>query len=190
MLFFPSKSNSNPYLDDPDVVSMMAFIKGDKRAFEDIMERNYKRIFVFICRMTSDEVAAEDLTQEVFIKLYGMAHSYLPRAKLSTMLFQIARNTALNYLRSLKPSISIDETSEDSHAINPHQVLQQEELAGQVRLAIEALPENQRVAVLLRRYEDMSYEEIAQAMQTSPKAVKSLLNIAMDNLRISLKKVT
>ncbi len=196
MLFFSSKPN--PYLNDPDVVLMMAFKNGDKGAFDLILKNNYKRTFGFVARMLSDETAAEDLTQEVFIKLYKMASSYQPRSKLSTLLFRMARNAALNELRQRKVHVSMDQDNEgeenlfkkqmeDASATHPGQQLEQEELAQQVRLAVEALPQNQRAAVILRRYEGMSYEEIARAMKATPKAVKSLLNRAKENLRESLK---
>jgi RNA polymerase sigma-70 factor (ECF subfamily) len=195
VLFFPSKPN--PYLTDPDVILMMDFKSGNKKAFEVLMERNYKRIFSFIARMLSNESVAEDLTQEVFIKIHNMASAYQPKAKLSTLLFQMARNAALNELRKQKP-LSLDQVMEGEENTTSMQIedaqtedsskrLEQEELAQQVRLAIDALPESQRTAVLLHRYEEMSYEEIAETMKTSPKAVKSLLNRAKENLKEALK---
>lgn len=186
MLFFPYRDNQ--YNKDPDVIYMLAFIKGDQHSFDVILQRNYTRVHAFISRMISNEVQGEDLTQEVFIKLYGMKHSYKPTAKLSTLIFQMARNAALNYLRDHKQYLDLDEHIETASAITTDQSLNEQELAQHVKKAIDSLPENQRTAVLLRRFEDMPYEQIAQVMKISPKAVKSLLNRAKENLKILLKE--
>lgn len=188
MLFFSAKTN--PYLEDPDVVLMMAFKSGDQSAFESIMKRNYTKIFSFIYRMIANQASAEDLTQEVFVKLYGLAPTYEPRAKLSTLLFQIARNGSLNYLKAQKHHVTLDSSSDFEQIEDTAQErLEKLEKYSQIQAAIQALPENQRTAVLLRRFEDMSYEEIAKTMNISPQAVKSLLNRAKEQLRVFLKEI-
>lgn len=187
------------YTDDPDVQLMLAFQKGDPQAFEQLMTKYYTRILNFIYRYVGRREVAEDLTQEVFIRVYNSAHRYRAAAKVQTWLYVIAKNISLNELRRTKrPTYSLDaplDTGEgevgtqmqDERAQAPDEAALRKERADHVQAAIQALPENQRMAVLLRRYEQMSYEDIAAAMKTTPKAVKSLLNRAKENLKNSLK---
>lgn len=190
--------NSHSYLSDPDVVLMMEFQKGNKASFEKLMERNYRRIYNFIYRFVGQEETAEDLAQEVFIKIYKSASSYRPQAKFQTWAYQIARNISLNELRRLKkPVVSLEETFEteegpvvrqiaDHNIPSPFEQISDKEKADIIKEAIESLPENQRMAVILRRYDGMPYEEIAKAMGCSLEAVKSLLNRAKENLKEKL----
>ena len=193
--------NLNPYLTDPDVVLMLDFKAGNKNAFERLMVKYYPRILNFIYRYINQGESAEDLTQEVFIKVYHGAASYEPKSKFQTWIYTIAKNTSLNELRK-KPlaRVSLDETlsSEDSElkiqvedlqATAPSEAMVKEELAQAVRAAIQSLPENQKMAVILRRYENFSYEDIAQALNLSVEAVKSLLSRAKENLREKLAKL-
>jgi RNA polymerase sigma-70 factor (ECF subfamily) len=144
---------------------------------------------------------AEDLAQEVFLRVYRARKKYHPRAKFSTWLFTIANNLALNSLRSRqrKPVVPLD--VHDSGPLGPRPAeqlvrdrdkqpshrIQQQELAAVVQRALEGLNERQRVAVVLNKFEDMSYEEIAQVMGLTAKAVKSLLSRARANLREALQ---
>lgn len=191
-----------PYLSDPDVRLMMEFQKGDKASFEALLRKHFPRVLNFIYRYTGGRETAEDLAQEVFIRVYKSAADYRPQSKFQTWVFTIARNLSLNELRrnAHKPkTVSLDETFssqegelkrqvEDPSSAAPDQAVLHREKAGAVKAAVDALPENQRVAVLLRRYEGFSYEEIARTMNVSVKAVKSLLSRAKENLRIKLAK--
>ena len=180
---------------------MLEFQKGNKPAFETLMHKFYPRVLNFIYRFVGSREVAEDLTQEVFIRVYKTAASYRPQAKFQTWLFTIAKNLSLNELRRRKwKMFSIDATLdlphgeikrqlEDSAAINSKNEMERQELVEQVKAAINELPENQRLAVILRRYEDFSYEEIAATMGTSVKAVKSLLNRAKSQLYSKLLNV-
>lgn len=190
--------SSHSYLSDPDVALMMEFQKGNKASFEKLMERNYRRIYNFIYRFVGQGETAEDLAQEVFIKIYKSASSYRPQAKFQTWAHQIARNISLNELRRLKkPVVSLEETFEteegpvvrqiaDHNIPSPFEQISDKEKADIIKEAIESLPENQRMAVILRRYDGMPYEEIAKAMGCSLEAVKSLLNRAKENLKEKL----
>lgn len=189
---------SEMYLSDPDVQLMLAFGQGDKAAFEKLMVQYYPRVLNFIYRYLGSREIAEDLTQDVFVKVYKSASMYNPQAKFQTWLLTIARNISLNELRRLKkPMVSLDETVvgeegdmtrqiEDSSATATDQEILQKEKGAAVKKAIFELPEQQRMAVILRRYHEMSYEEIAKTMNTTVKAVKSLLNRAKENLRQKL----
>lgn len=166
------------------------------------MHKYYPRLINFIYRYLGSREAAEDLTQEVFIRVYKSASSYRPQSKFQTWIFTIARNLSLNELRRHKhKTVSLDETFssndgemkrqvEDSSTARSDQEMLSRERSAAVRAAINGLSENQRVAVLLRRYEQFSYEEIAQTMGVSVKAVKSLLNRAKEGLKIKLAKWT
>lgn len=193
--------NNADYYEDPDVQLMLAFQAGDKQAFEKLMTAHFSRVLNFIFRYVGRRDIAEDLTQEVFIRVYKSVGNYQPQSKFQTWLFTIAKNLSLNELRAHKHKmVSMEEmidTGEDRVKIQfkderqktPAQQLLDHEQSQQIRKAIAELPENQRVAVLLRRYEQFTYEEIAEVMQVTPKAVKSLLNRAKENLRDSLKNL-
>src|SRR5262249_53568592 len=137
----------------------------------------------------------------VFLRVYRARKKYHPTAKFSTWLFTIANNLALNSLRSRQRKPVVPLNVHDSGPLGPRpaeslvqdrdrqpsQRLQQQELAAVVQQALEGLNERQRVAVVLNKFEDMSYEEVAQVMGLTPKAVKSLLSRARANLRQALQ---
>ena len=189
------------YSNDPDVQAMLAFQQGDKRAFEQLMIKYFPRVLNFIFRYVGDKAVAEDLTQEVFIQVYKSSSRYKVQSKWSTWLFTIAKNLSLNELRKRRIKIqSLDSTHDtgdghvqvqlaDSDQLDPAAQMLKKEKNRLIRQAILDLPENQKTAVLLRRYEQFSYDQIAEVMNTTPKAVKSLLNRAKENLRTSLRKV-
>ncbi len=195
----PDSLKNSTYANDPDVNAMLEVKAGHTELFNQILDKHYQRIFQFCYRQLSGQSSlAADITQDVFFSLYRMAPRYEPKAKVTTLLFQMARNACLNQLRE-KHALSIDalrETPEgemaipleDTKGLKPDEQLLHDELVIHVKAAIDALPEAQRTAVLLQRYEQMSYVDIAQAMDTTETAVKSLLNRAKENLEVSLKK--
>lgn len=187
------------YLDDPDVVLMLAFQKGDPRSFEKLLVKYYPRVLAFIARFGIQRHAAEDLTQDIFLKIHNAVGQYHPRAKFQTWLFTVVRNAALNALRQdKKNAFSLDDEFADGesyvHSLSnpeghdPQEQLLEKERAALVQKAVNDLPEQQRWAVLLKRYEQMSYEEIAATMNCSVASVKSLLNRAKENLAAALSK--
>ena len=199
MVFFLILSDkSNPHLCDPDVRLMLEFQKGNKASFETLMRKYFPRLLNFIYRHVSNRETAEDLVQEVFIRVYKSGSHYKPQSKFQTWVFTIARNLSLNELRRYKHKVvSIDATLssddgelkrqvEDPRSASPDEDMLRKEKAAAVKAAINNLPENQRVAVLLRRYEQFSYEDIARTMNVSVKAVKSLLSRAKESLRAQL----
>lgn len=178
---------------------MLDFQKGDKAAFEKLMVKHYKQVMNLVYRFLGDKEIAEDLTQDVFINVYKTARFYKPKAKFQTWLYRIVKNACLNELRRQRRSAaSFDETfgvkdnphkrePADLDIPNPSETINQKERVEAVKEAIASLPENQRMAVTLRRYEQLSYEDIAQTMKCSVKAVKSLLSRAKVNLKEKLK---
>ena len=194
--------NSNQgasYLDDPDVQLMLAFQKGDVASFEKLMVKYFKPLLNFIYRMIGNRETAEEITQEVFIRVYKSAFLYEPRSKFRTWAYTIARNLSLNSIRDKKKNThSLDESFESEDGVmsrqvedvtveKPDEALLLKEKNAVIMDAIHSLPENQRTAVLLCRFEGLSYEDISKTMGTSVEAVKSLLSRAKENLKIRLR---
>ncbi|MBL7139888.1 MAG: sigma-70 family RNA polymerase sigma factor [Planctomycetes bacterium] len=180
---------------DYDVGVMLRFQKGEELAFQELVERNHSRVIGLIYRFISDASDAEDLAQEVFLRIYRARKTYKPTAKFSTWMFRITANVSLNALRSRanrKDDVSIEQVSDfgdgprampDPDSELPDHNLHRAELHDKVREAIADLPEKQQVAVVLNKYEGMSYAEIADTIGCSTMAVKSLLARARDNLK-------
>ena len=182
-----------------DIQIIKKVIDGDKNAFNDIMNRHEKSILNFAYRMLSNRTEAEDVTQEVFLRAYKNIETFEARAKFSTWLFKIARNLCLNKLRHTFrfPTFSVDKPVrgseydfqrqiEDKKQVSPISNIFSKEIQNAVKAALGSLPKNQKMAVILRRYEDMSYEEISVIMGCSFSAVKSLLNRAKQTLKNKL----
>ena len=177
---------------DPDVELMLRFQKGDEQAFEELVRRHTRGVLNLVYRYPADASRAEDVAQDVFVKVYRARMKYEPKAKFSTWLYRIAVNHCLNEIRSRKSqptgTTPIDDILEEPSGEHPDSHLSRSELQEAVKSAIDALPENQRMAVILARYEDMSYEEISEAMGMSLEAVKSVLFRAKENLKQSLAR--
>lgn len=187
-------------LRDPDIRLMHRVRNDEPGAFEDLVLRYQHRLVGIMNHLVGNAEEAEDLAQEVFLRIYRSRKKYHAKSKFSTWLFTIANNLALNALRSRqrKPSIPLD--ARDSGPLGPRPAeqlvharggqpvegMQQQELAAIIRQALNGLNERQRMAVVLNKYEDMNYAEIAEVMELTTKAVKSLLSRARANLRIAL----
>jgi len=170
-----------------DLAWMRGVQNGDTEAFRALIEAYKGRVAASIARMTGAGVDPEELAHEVFVRVWKSAHRYEPSARLSTWLFTIARNLVLNEVRykSRHPTVSRDALlEENAHAAvepstpsiaQPDAALQEAELQAAIDNALQCLPENQRTAILMRRYEAASYEEIASVLEVSVSSVKSLL---------------
>jgi RNA polymerase sigma-70 factor (ECF subfamily) len=180
---------------DYDVSLMLAFQRGEELAFQELVERNHARVIGLIYRFIGDATDAEDLAQEVFLRIYRARSTYKPTAKFSTWMFRITANVSLNALRSRasrRDEVSLgrfqdnreaDRSLPDPAAAPPDHHLRQEELKEHVKEAIGTLPKKQQIAVVLNKYEGMSYADIARTIGCSTMAVKSLLARARDNLK-------
>lgn len=184
-------------LRDPDVRLMLRVREDDQHAFAELVDHYQHRLVAVLFHLIRNQDEAEDLAQEVFLRVYRSRKEYHPQAKFSTWLFTIANNLALNALRrrQRKPSIHLEVHESgplgprpqenlvyDRHG-GPEHRLDHQELAGVIQRALDQLNERQRMAVVLNKFEDMSYQEIADVMQMSSKAVKSLLSRARTQLR-------
>ena len=187
---------------DPDVRLMLQVRDDDAAAFEELVLRYQSRIVGIMTHLTRKREQAEDLAQEVFLRVYRARKRYAPNAKFSTWLFTIANNVALNAKRSAarrrEVNVGNDGSADDgppaldqmaleASGLMPTRQLDKAERAEMVRLAIEALPERQRLALLLSKFENMSYVEIAETMEMTVQATKSLLSRARENLRVILE---
>jgi len=185
---------------DPDAALMLLAKDGDMGAFEQLVEKYKQPIVSLMFRMLHDLSEAEDLAQIVFVRVHQSAARYEPSAKFSTWIFTIARHVCLNEIRrrSRHPAGSMEFTLpdaeepaerqfEDRKTFTPPEAILQNELEGKIQEALEALPEKQRLAVLLCREEELSYEEIAGILDLSLSATKSLIHRARETLKIRLK---
>jgi RNA polymerase sigma-70 factor (ECF subfamily) len=170
---------------------------GDDRAFEQLVERHQRLVVGTVGRMLGSGSDAEDIAQQVFVRVWKNAKRYEPRAKFTTWLLKITRNLVFNELRrrSRHPQVPLQSESEeeerplkDDQAVAPDASLLERELQEAVDAAIANLPETQRMAVILRRYDELSYEDIAETLDQSVSAVKSLLFRARTELRENLKR--
>jgi RNA polymerase sigma-70 factor (ECF subfamily) len=182
-----------------DLAWMERIAEGDTEALELLIEAHQARVIGTVAKMLGDETDAEDIAQQVFIRVWKSAARYQPTAKFTTWLFKITRNLVFNEMRRRKrhPVTSLERETEagenfvqtpDTATPAPDRSLLEAELQKAIREAIEALPETQRMAIILRRYEDMSYEEIAEVLDLSVPAVKSVLFRARADLRVRLQK--
>lgn len=184
-----------PSCDGENVRLMMRVRDGDTAAFERLVELNQRAVIGTVARMLNNLDDAHDIAQQVFIRVWRSAARYEPSAKFTTWLFTITRNLVFNEMRrrTRKREVSIEAQLEEQHLdhaaperSNPDALAQQGELERAIDAAIQSLPEKQRMAVALRRYEDMPYEEICVVLGMSLPAVKSLLFRARNDLKEKL----
>jgi len=193
-----SESSARRYALDPDVRLMLEVREGNAAAFEELVLRYQGRLLTVLEHLVGDRDQADDLAQEVFLRVYRARKTYVPGAKFATWLFTIANHAASNALRNqsrrrevtLQPRDSgpmgarpLDIMAQASSSQMPARQLDKAEMREIVRLALDALNERQRMAVLLSKFEGMSYADIGAVMELSPQAIKSLLSRARGNLR-------
>ena len=180
-----------------DHALMARVAEGDHRAFRQLVERHQDSVVGTVTKMLGNTSDSDDIAQMVFIRVWKHARRYKQDNKLTTYLYTIVRNLVYNESRrrTRKRTVSADQREDEHHlqypadpAAQPDATLLDTELRAAIDTAIESLPENQRLAVVLRRYENLPYEEIAEVLATSVPSVKSLLFRARTTLRESLSK--
>lgn len=178
---------------------MLQFQRGNEASFRTLVDRHKKRVFNLTFRFLSGNSDSEDVTQEVFVKVYFARTSYKPTAKFTTWLYVIVRNTCLQAIKKIGTKTLVAGKSDskdqnemasiaDTNARNPSERMLFNEKSKKIGEAIGSLPESQRLVILLRRYDQLSYEEIAEVMNCSVQAVKSLLFRGRTSLREHLKE--
>jgi RNA polymerase sigma-70 factor, ECF subfamily len=182
---------------DLDAQLMLRVRDGDEESFRILLEKHRNPVIRFVYRMVQDQAVAEELSQEVFLRVYRSRASYEPTARFTTWLFRIATHLALNSLRDGKNERGQHRIDEDRNDDKPvlevadrkpsvEQRMVYETRLREVRDAIGLLPDKQRAAVLMHKYEEMEYAQIANVLECSESAVKSLLFRAYETLRARL----
>jgi RNA polymerase sigma-70 factor (ECF subfamily) len=183
-----------------DAEMMLRVKAGDDDAFNYLAEKFRRPMVSFMYRMTHNAAVAEELAQEVFLRVYRSRASYAANAKFSTWLYRIATNLAVNHARDTRHerpevTVNIDESDEETGlavdvpdaSLNAEQnILRRERLAA-IKRHVQSLPERQRMAVLMHKYQNMDYKQIADVLHLSESATKSLLFRAYETLRDKLK---
>ncbi len=184
-----------------DAEIMLRVKAGDQSAFDYLVQKYRRPLVSFMYRMARNSAAAEDLAQEVFLRVYRSRQTYEASAKFTTWLYRIATNLAVNHARDTRHerpevTVSLDEPDEesgttldvpDSH-ISAEEALVRRERMLAIRSKVEALPERQKLAVLMHKYQQMDYKQIADVLKLSESATKSLLFRAYQTLREQLKE--
>ena len=184
---------------DADV--MLRVKAGDQSAFEYLVQKYRRPIVSFMYRMARNAAAAEDLAQEVFLRVYRSRETYEASAKFTTWLYRIATNLAVNHARDTRHErpevqVSLDEPDDETGtrlevpdaSLNAEQALVRQERMMAIRRKVEALPEQQRLAVIMHKYQQMDYKQIGEVLKKSESATKSLLFRAYETLREQLKE--
>jgi RNA polymerase sigma-70 factor, ECF subfamily len=184
-----------------DAEVMLRVKTGDQSAFDYLVQKYRRPIVSFMYRMARNAAAAEDLAQEVFLRVYRSRESYEASAKFTTWLYRIATNLAVNHARDTRHerpevTVSLDETDDDTGTtlelpdgtLNAEQVIMRRERMLAIRNKVEALPEQQKLAVIMHKYQQMDYKQIADVLKKSESATKSLLFRAYETLREQLKE--
>jgi len=192
---FPSGADSS----DADV--MLRVKAGDQSAFDYLVHKYRRPMVSFMYRMARNSAAAEDLAQEVFLRVYRSRDTYEASAKFTTWLYRIATNLAVNHARDTRHErpevqVSLDEPDEDTGttlelpdaSLNAEQVMVRRERMLAIRKKVESLPEQQKLAVIMHKYQQMDYKQIAEVLKKSESATKSLLFRAYETLREQLKE--
>ena len=176
------------YADDPDVALMLSVAAGDRSAFEKLVTKYQKIVINTAFRYTGNPAVAEDLAQDVFVRMYRAASAYRPEARFRTWLFTIVRNVCFNYRkRQGKQDQQVDHSVDPSFSIgshNPEEDLIQSEKKKKVREAIGTLPESLRLPLILHQFDHMSYDEIGKVMEISLATVK----VRIHRARLALMK--
>jgi RNA polymerase sigma-70 factor (ECF subfamily) len=194
----PRDTSSSGAISDADV--MLRVKTGDESAFAYLVQKYRRPMVGFMHRMCRNPSTAEELAQEVFLRVYRSRTTYEPSAKFTTWLYRIATNLAVNHARDTRHerpenTLRLDEPDQetgntpdlaDDSMSAEEQILKRERLAA-IRSVVNALPERQRMAVIMHKYQQMDYKEIAGALKLSESATKSLLFRAYETLREQLK---
>ena len=184
-----------------DAAVMLRVRTGDQAAFDYLVQKYRRPMVRFMYRMAHNAAAAEDLAQEVFLRVYRSRESYEASAKFTTWLYRIASNLAVNHARDTRHEraenqVSLDQPDEetgltmdvpDAKASVEEDIVRRERMLA-IRQKVQALPERQKLAVIMHKYQQMDYKQIGKVLKLSESATKSLLFRAYETLRVQLKE--
>jgi RNA polymerase sigma-70 factor, ECF subfamily len=184
-----------------DAQIMLRVKAGDESAFEYLVQKYRRPMLSFMYRMAHNTAVAEDLAQEVFLRVYRSRETYEASAKFTTWLYRIASNLAVNHARDTRHerpenTVSLDEPDQESgltmdvpdDSLTAEESIVRRERLAAIRQRVQALPERQRIAVVMHKYQQMDYRQIADVLKLSESAIKSLLFRAYETLRVQLKE--
>jgi RNA polymerase sigma-70 factor (ECF subfamily) len=184
-----------------DAQIMLQVKAGNDSAFEYLVQKYRRPMLSFMYRMAHNSAVAEDLAQEVFLRVYRSRENYEANAKFTTWLYRIASNLAVNHARDTRHqrpenTVSLDEPDQDTGltmdlpdaSLTAEDMIVKRERLAAIRKRVQALPERQRVAVIMHKYQQMDYRQIAEILKLSESAIKSLLFRAYETLRGQLKE--
>ena len=175
---------------DLDYALLRKVARGETGALAELIRRHQARLYQVAYRLLRDPLEAEDVLQEVFLKVHENAHRFEPKASVSAWLHRITANHCLNLLRARHPQESLDQegaVAPPDPGASPLEALEEQDLSRRLEELLAALPENQRRALILKRFGGLSYQEIAEEMNLSPQAVDGLLKRARQFLKQALK---
>ena len=179
---------ANNKIDDSALMSRLG--DGDMSALGELVCRYQDRVLEIAFRTLGKWDLAEDVAQETFLRVYRAAGKYKPKAKFTTWLYRIAVNLCLDEKRKrARSGMSLEDAAVDAEIVPDSNIIEQKEIAKLVQAAVDGLPERQRIALVLHRYEGLSHDQIAEATGWSGSAVESLLVRAYANLRKKLSKM-
>ena len=194
----PAMAGAESYTDAEIMLRVKA---GDESAFDYLVQKYRRPLVSFMYRMARNTAAAEDLAQEVFLRVYRSRQTYEASAKFTTWLYRIATNLAVNHARDTRKerpevTVSLDEPDDETgttmdvadSTMTAEQAMVRRERLAAIRAKVEALPERQRLAVVMHKYQQMDYKQIADVLKLSESATKSLLFRAYESLREQLKE--
>ena len=197
-LLQPAIAGTESYTDAEIMLRVKA---GDQSAFDFLVQKYRRPLVSFMYRMARNTAAAEDLAQEVFLRVYRSRQTYEASAKFTTWLYRIATNLAVNHARDTRKerpevTVSLDEPDEETGTtmdvadgtITAEENMVRRERSLAIRSKVEALPERQRLAVIMHKYQQMDYKQISEVLKLSESATKSLLFRAYETLRDQLKE--
>jgi len=180
---------------------MLRVKAGDDSAFDYLVQKYRRAMMSFMFRMTHNAAVAEDLAQEVFLRVYRSRAGYEPSAKFTTWLYRIATNLAVNHARDTRHErpenmVSLDQPDDETgtsmdvpdSSLSVEQAMVRQERLEAIRSRVQQLPERQRIAVVMHKYQQMDYRQIAEVLKLSESATKSLLYRAYETLREQLKE--
>jgi RNA polymerase sigma-70 factor (ECF subfamily) len=184
-----------------DAQIMLRVKAGDESAFEYLVQKYRRPMLSFMYRMAHNSAVAEDLAQEVFLRVYRSREKYEASAKFTTWLYRIASNLAVNHARDTRHerpenTVSLDEPDQESgltmdvpdDSLSAEENIVKRERLAAIRQRVQDLPERQRIAVIMHKYQQMDYRQIAEVLKLSESAIKSLLFRAYETLRVQLKE--